>query len=65
MQFFSNIACNSFGEEILGVGEAHGKKIGKNPANCTKPFPGKAQALEWSGLVNTLPTTFWSSGFAG
>lgn len=30
MQFFSNVACNSFGAENLGVGEAHGEKKGEN-----------------------------------
>lgn len=40
-------------------------KKGKKIANCTKPFPGKAQALGWSGHVAALPPTPWSSGFAG
>lgn len=51
---FSNIACSSFGAEIWGPGR-HVEKRKKNIASCTKPFPGKAQALGWSGHVATLP----------
>lgn len=68
MQFFPNIARNSFGAEIWGVGKG-GRHVGekkrkkKHPANCTKPFPEKAQALGWSGHVAPSPSP-WSSRVA-
>lgn len=70
MQFFPNIARNSFGAEIWGAGKGEGgtwgkkgKKKKKTPANCTKPFPEKAQALGWLGHVAPSRTPL-SAGFA-
>ena len=67
MQFFSNIACNSFGAEIWGRGEELGRHVEKRKEK-KKPI-AQSLSLEKPRLrvVETcasFPTIPWSAGFA-